>query len=142
MEKSRIPLNVDQDLREIFEERINALNEKMSLTFALTSAMYSMIYMTNAELYQFIIGGGINEAATPAYKKLFKQAKEEGIIPENIVMGNPQVQNLYTALVEHYVGEKDDKEATLSNIQKVLKVIENSDILKLSEIMKKIKFED
>ena len=119
MEKSRIPLNVEPELREMFTERLEAFNADMSLTAALRSAMYHMVFMNNDELRRFIDYGRLCAGIQPTYRKAFTKAQEEGIVPEGLQLANPEVNNVNTVLTQYNTAEinKEQAKERLEKIQ-------------------------
>jgi hypothetical protein len=90
-EKSRIVLDMEPELKEIFLERLQALKRGAKLTGVLKLAMYRLLLMDNQELEQFLTAGVVDGATFESYLRAAVRLKQEKLWPSGLNIGNSQM---------------------------------------------------
>ena len=110
MAKERIVLDLEQGLKDRFQERLGMVNDRFKMTGVLRLAIYSMLMMDNGELRSFLKGASVDGSSFKSYTKLFEDAEKEGIIPEDMPMINPRIRDCMTVLSNHERDKQEGKE--------------------------------
>ena len=120
MKKARIVLDVDEELKKAFKERIEAVNPRYTMTNVLTLYMYEILVSSNEEIKRYFNHALTVEAANQTYKKLVQDAIKRKLLPETFKIGNSRYNEIQTCLVQLYNGDIEEDEAltTLNRLRK------------------------
>jgi hypothetical protein len=106
MKKARIVLDIEEDLKDHFIERLSSIHFKNpTITGVLKIAMYSMLEMHNDELESFLKQGMVSGASYKTYVAMMEMAKEDGIIPKDFPVGNSRILEITRLLSLLRMGE-------------------------------------
>jgi hypothetical protein len=95
-EKSRIVLDIDPELKEIFLQRLQALKKGAKLTGVLKLAIYRLLLLDNQQLEQFLAAGVVDGATFESYLRAVVKLRQEKLWPSGLNVGNSQMSWIRT----------------------------------------------
>lgn len=120
MKRVRIPLDLEEDLRDYFKARLDYLGDNQKVTKVLRYAMYKMISMENEELKKFLSDGEDYETLYMNIKPMLTKAKEEGHLSQEYRIGNPKDQKLFGIFMAYnnrFINEEQMEEEVRKHLE-------------------------
>jgi len=113
MSRVRIPLDLEENLRDYFKARLDYLGDNQKVTKVIRYAIYNIIAMENKELEKFLSDGEDLETLYMNITPMLTRAKKEGHLPEDYKIGNPKDQKMFgifMAYNSNFIKEEQMKE--------------------------------
>jgi hypothetical protein len=111
MAKARIVMDVETDLKTHFGQRIEMLDDELTVTTVLRFAMYRMLMMDNRQLERFVNLAREDFAGFRSYLAFLANGKKSGIVPDDFPVANSRVREVKDVLIKHELEEIDDVKA-------------------------------
>lgn len=89
-DKTRIPFELDSQLKTAFLNRLNLLENEYSVSEALRLAMYHMLLMDNDRLESFLDYAKSLEGVHTIFRQNLDRYKKAGVIDEDYELGDPK----------------------------------------------------
>jgi len=109
-DKARIVLDIEPELKEVFQERLRNCNKRWKMTAFLRNTMFHIIMMNNKDLENFAGLCQLDGMEYDSYMRLVAHAIRKGLWPSGFEISNSEMKNLKNDLALWETGTIDDDE--------------------------------
>lgn len=135
MSKVRIPLDVEDSLKQDFIDRLEATisykgSKKVKLNSVLQDLMHYVIFADELELTNILNRGRMEKENHQAYLKFYENAENEGLLEGlEIKRGNPRKAEINHYLMQYAVFP-DSKEEVREKLESIEKKMKSGELFK------------